>query len=430
MLKVCLHCQRLFPNDASHCAADGKSLVSAADAPLPSSPDDPLVGYTLADRFQIRRIIADGGMGRVYEARSLRDERRVAVKVLHSEIADDPVNLERFRREASTSKDLDHTYTVEVIEFASVPTVPGRARRTHYLVMEYLDGEELRSLLDREKTISFATVVRMISQIALALDPAHEAGLVHRDLKPDNVFLVQHNNDIRAKILDFGSVKFTKGQDRANKLTIMGTTIGSPHYMAPEQAQGSPDLDHRADTWAITIIAYEMLVGRVPYRGQNGPQVLFKILSDEPEPPSFVDETLPPAFDTMILKGLKRAVADRYQSVGELADELGKVFGLTGSHKEWAELPTLDLVAHLPRSKPPPVLDITRSDTLRPSAPAPAPVYLPTSRAPIPRVSDPDEVRNTTDVLPAVVVKPPVPVWVLVVGAVVILGILAVVALR
>ena len=369
MLNACPQCQRTFPAEVSaFCPADGVALKPIAEVPIAKDPEDPIVGYTLADRFEIRRVIAEGSMGRVYEARLVGDDRRVAVKILHPQVAEDQVNIERFRREAETSRQLAHDYIVDVIDFASVPGVPGRASRTWYLAMEYLDGEELRELLQREKTLSLATMIRVLSQIALALAPAHTAGLVHRDMKPDNVFVVRDGDDVRVKLLDFGSVKFTRGQDRGHKLTVLGTTIGSPYYMAPEQAQGDPDLDHRADVWAVNAILYEALVGRVPFKGSNGPQILFRILSDDPEPPTFVNDALPARIDDVIMKGFRKKPADRYQSVGELADALGHALGLKGSHAEWAVTPSAELLKQLPGSKPPPTLDTTTDKVNRPAS--------------------------------------------------------------
>ena len=150
--------------------------------------------------------------------------------------------------------------------------------------MEFLYGEELRATLKREKVIPPARVVRMLSQVAIALDEAHARKLVHRDLKPDNLFLCQTREGDIVKILDFGSVK--DKNEGAKKLTVLGTTIGSPFYMAPEQAQGLETLDHRADVWALAAIAYECMTGSVPFKGNNGPSILLEILTKEPKPPS------------------------------------------------------------------------------------------------------------------------------------------------
>ncbi len=391
MLYACPKCQRLIPSEmGSFCPADGTRLAPLAEVPLPRDPSDPILGHTVAGRYEVRRVVADGGMGRVYEARMLPEDRRVALKVLHADVAEDEVNIERFRREASTSRDLAHPHVVEVIDFSSVASLPGRRGTGWLLAMEYLDGEELRGVINREKTVALSRLVRVVSQLALALDSAHARGFVHRDLKPDNVFLVRSPDGDVVKLLDFGSVKFTKGQDKGNKLTVMGTTIGSPFYMSPEQAQGSADLDHRADVWAVGVIVYEAMTGRVPFRAANGPQILFKIVGDVPDPPSFANESCPTQLDDFMHVALQKKPADRFQSVGALADALGRAFGLAGDHKAWATTPesaladALNPTAPAPSPPPPSAAPAVAAEagspserSTRPDAPAPAPAPAP-----------------------------------------------------
>src|SRR5580692_6220964 len=230
-MKSCPVCQRSFPNDAGFCPADGTPLTAASMAPVAASSDDARIGTRLVGRYEIRRVVADGGMGRVYEGVDKQTDSRIAVKVLHDDVAKDDVALERFKREYEISANLPHDYIVSVTDFQR----DGEAG-VWLLVMEYLDGEELRFVLKREKTIPPERLVRLLSQIALGLDEAHAKKFVHRDLKPDNLFLCGTREGDIVKLLDFGSVK-DKNKD-AKKLTVLGTTIGSPYYMAPEQAQG------------------------------------------------------------------------------------------------------------------------------------------------------------------------------------------------
>jgi serine/threonine-protein kinase len=348
VLNACPQCQRTFPaEEAAFCPADATKLVAIDSLPTPKDPTDPFVGFTLAGKYEIRRVVADGGMGRVYEARQLEGQRRVAVKILHADIAEDTVHLERFKREAETSQQLDHGNIIDVFDFAEQKPAPGRKDGAWFLVMEYLDGEELRAVINSEKTLPMARVIRMISQAAIGLDGAHQRGFVHRDLKPDNLFLVRTRDGDNVKVLDFGSVKFTKGQDKGQKLTVMGTTIGSPFYMSPEQAKGLPDLDQRADVWALGAIVYECAVGKVPFTAPNGPQILFKILGEEPMPPSFANDAAPPELDDFIVKALNKKREQRYQSCGELADALGHAFGLTGNHLDWAKTPEAEIAKQL-----------------------------------------------------------------------------------
>jgi len=334
-MKACSECARLYPDDAGFCPIDGRELVSATQAPVAAADGDARVGQMMCGRYQVRRVVADGGMGRVYEALDMVDRRNVAMKVLHPDVATDSISLERFKREFEVSKLLPHSHIVEVSDFQ--PTHDG----SYALVMEFLYGEELRATLKREQVLPPERVIRMVSQIALALDEAHARKLVHRDLKPDNVFLCQTREGDNVKILDFGSVK--DKSDPAKKLTVMGTTIGSPYYMAPEQAQGLETLDHRADVWALAAISYECLVGTVPFKGNNGPSILLEILTKEPTPPSVAAQgkphPMPPSLDRVMVHAFKKNASMRIASVGAFADALGQAFGLAGSHRDWATVP-------------------------------------------------------------------------------------------
>lgn len=337
-MKACPTCGRLYPADAGFCPVDGAGLSSATEVPVAVDGSDARVGQLLNERFQIRRVVADGGMGRVYEALDLVERRNVAVKILHAEVARDPVQVERFKREYEVSRQLPHDHIVEVVAFSKLND------GSYALVMEFLFGEELRQALDREKFLPPARLVRMISQVAIGLDKAHAVHLVHRDLKPDNVFLCQTPEGDIVKLLDFGSVK--DKAEGAKKLTVMGTTIGSPFYMSPEQAQGLETLDRRADVWALGAILYECLAGKVPFYGVNGPQILLNILSKEPVAISETEGAkypIPPALDAVLGKAFKKTASLRHATVGELADAFGAAFGLSGTHADWATTPEAEL---------------------------------------------------------------------------------------
>lgn len=333
-MKACPSCGRLYPVDAGFCPVDGAQLISATQVPV-QAEDDKRVGELLFERYQLRRVVADGGMGRVYEALDMAERRNVAVKILHAEVARDPVQVERFKREFEVSEQLPHEHIVEVLDFR--PTKDD----SYALIMEFLYGEELSATLSREKSLSSARLVRMMSQVAVGLDEAHARKLVHRDLKPDNLFLCQTPEGDIVKILDFGSVK--DKAEGAKKLTMMGTTIGSPYYMAPEQAQGLDTLDHRADVWALGAITFELVTGQVPFQGHNGPSILLEILTKEA--PLVSDRAkgarypVPPTLDPVLARTFKKVASLRYASVGEFADALGQAYGLSGSHIDWAETP-------------------------------------------------------------------------------------------
>jgi serine/threonine-protein kinase len=322
----------LYPDDARFCPIDGQGLYSATQVPAAGEDDSGRIGQVLFERYQIRRVIADGGMGRVYEALDLLEQRHVALKVLHPEVAKDEVAVERFKREFEVSTILTSVYVVDVLDFR--PTWDG----TYALVMEFLYGEELRSTLRRERQITAERAVRLLSQAAMALDEAHDKSLVHRDLKPENLFLCQTSDGDILKVLDFGSVR--DNTQNAKKLTVMGTTIGSPYYMPPEQAQGLDTLDRRADVWALGAITYESLTGEVPFKGVNGPSILLEILTKEPVPPSQASPSIrgdiPARVDAAVLRALQKSVDLRTPSAGEFANDVGRAFGLDGDHRDWA----------------------------------------------------------------------------------------------
>jgi len=331
---------RVFPDDAGFCPVDGTSLQHASMVPIANPENDARLGTRLCNRYELRRVVADGGMGRVYEGIDKQNQTKVAVKVLHDDVSKDDVSLERFKREYEISSQLPHDYIVKVMDFQR-DEVSG----VWLLVMEFLDGEELRFILKREKSLEPARLVRMLAQTAIGLDEAHNRQFVHRDLKPDNLFLCGTREGDNLKILDFGSVK-DKNKD-AKKLTVLGTTIGSPYYMAPEQAQGLETLDARADVFALAAITYECITGTVPFTGNNGPSILLAILTKDPEPVSAKREgakyPIPKALDDVLEEALAKNPNIRTKSVGDFATQVGHAYGLAGEHKGWAKVPLADL---------------------------------------------------------------------------------------
>jgi serine/threonine-protein kinase len=330
---------RVFPDEAGFCPADGSALQFASLVPVPAG-DDPRLGTRLCGRYELRRVVADGGMGRVYEGIDKQTQTRVAVKVLHNDVSKDDVALERFKREYQVSSQLPHDYIVKVLDFQRDPD-----SGVWLLVMEFLEGEELRFILKREKYIEPARLVRMLAQVAIGLDGAHSRQLVHRDLKPDNLFLCGTRVGDDVKILDFGSVK-DKNLD-AKKLTVLGTTIGSPYYMAPEQAQGLETLDARADVFALAAITYECMTGSVPFTGNNGPSILLAILTKDPDPPSTkaagAKYPIPHTMDDVMELALAKNPNHRQPTVGAFATAIGHAYGLAGEHTAWAKMDVADL---------------------------------------------------------------------------------------
>src|SRR5450432_615955 len=349
-MKSCPTCQRVFPNDAGFCPADGTALAAASMAPAAPSAEDVRIGTRLCGRYELRRVVADGGMGRVYEGIDKKTDSRIAVKMLHTDVARDEVALERFKREYEINASLPHEHIVKVLAFDRDPL-----SQAWILVMEFLDGEELRYVLKREKVLPPERLVRMLSQVAIGLDEAHARGFIHRDLKPDNLFLCGTREGDAVKLLDFGSVKDTASSSR-KKLTVLGTTIGSPYYMAPEQAQGLETIDSRADVFALAAVVYECITGEVPFGGTNGPSILLAILTKDPDPPTtkVANPKYPiaPGMDEVLEVALTKNPAIRTKSVGALADAVGAAYGLTGDHRQWALVPQQELAAQIAEAMP------------------------------------------------------------------------------
>jgi serine/threonine-protein kinase len=348
-MKSCPICQRVFPNDAGFCPADGTALTAASMAPVAPSAEDPRIGARLCGRYEIRRVVADGGMGRVYEGIDKKTDSRIALKVLHEDVSRDEVALERFKREYEISALLPHDHIVRVLDFQR-----DEGSRTWLLVMEFLDGEELRYILKRERVLPPERLVRMLSQVAIGLDQAHARSFIHRDLKPDNLFLCGTREGDMVKVLDFGSVKDQSGNRK--KLTVLGTTIGSPYYMSPEQAQGLDTIDARADVFALAAVTYECVTGEVPFAGNNGPSILLAIMTKDPVPPSVkaagAKYPVPPGLDEVLEVALAKNQAIRTPSVGAFADAVGHTYGLAGNHLSWAGLSQDDLERQIREARP------------------------------------------------------------------------------
>ena len=345
-VRRCPSCQTEYDNSIAFCGRDGTITIQVQS----DGEHDARLGSQLGD-YVIVAHVADGAMGRVYEARHPESRQRVAIKVLHDQVATDTVAVERFKREYETAEEMDHPHVVDVIDFGETPD------GSYFMTMEYLQGEELGELLRRDGAQPPERTLRVISQLCAGLDHAHSFGVIHRDLKPDNVFLCESPEGDRVKILDFGSVKLQ--METGPKLTAFGTTLGSPYYMSPEQAMGKLDVDQRTDVFAAAAIAWEMAVGKVAFEGDNVAQILMKIVNHTPQPPSQLATAgvYPPAFDEVVLRGVAKEKGERQASAGSLADALVAAFGLSGGAARWSQAPSAELADALARATPPPPSD-------------------------------------------------------------------------
>ncbi len=276
----------------------------------------------VANKLRLLRPLGQGGMGVVWAARHLALETDVAVKFIRPErVAADPALVARFEREARATARIAHPHVVQVMDYGTVDNaVP-------YIVMELLQGASLAELLDRGGRLSFATAKSLAQQVASALESAHEHGVVHRDIKPHNIFLTQGSNGypLFVKVLDFGVAKVlgdTQVPALSPSLTETGAVIGSPPYMSPEQLEGSKDVDLRSDLWSLGVIMYETLTGSQPFQGSSFVKVGAAILDGKYRPASELRPNLPAGIDDWFAKALCRDVEGRFQSAREMADAL------------------------------------------------------------------------------------------------------------
>jgi serine/threonine protein kinase len=275
---------------------------------------DSLIGLELKGSYRIDRLIARGGMGAVYEAQHLRLRRRVAVKVLLNRQALDPDIVSRFRREADIMANVGHPHIVQVLDLDETE------ESGPFFVMEYLEGETLARRVRRTGAWPILDAVRVASEAAAALAQVHAAGIIHCDVKPTNLFLVRVNGQTDfVKLLDFGvSSELSRGTHHA-----AGDVAGTPNYMAPEQAGGRKDLDHRTDQFALAAIEFELLSGRKAFPGSDTDHVLEYVRRVAPPPLSEVAPWVPRVFDRVLARALSKNPGDRYSSISAFAWALG-----------------------------------------------------------------------------------------------------------
>jgi serine/threonine protein kinase len=278
-------------------------------------------GDIIDGKYRIVRLIGEGGMGAVYEGENTRIHRRVAIKVLHAGVAAQAEAVQRFEREAQAAGRIGSEHIVEVLDLGAL------ANGDRYLVMEFLEGEGLGGRIKARTRLTPAELCPIAFQLMEGLAAAHGAGIIHRDLKPDNVFLLKQRGGQRdfVKLLDFGISKFNHlSGDSGFSMTRTGAVMGTPYYMAPEQAKGSREMDHRVDLYAAGVILYEALTGQVPFNADTFNELLFKIVLEEPKPLAQVDPSIDPAFAAIVVKAMARDPAHRFQSAQEFQQVLGQ----------------------------------------------------------------------------------------------------------
>ncbi|MDB4995733.1 MAG: Protein kinase, partial [Myxococcaceae bacterium] len=281
------------------------------------------VGEVVGGKYRVERILGAGGMGVVVAARHLELGHRVALKFILPEGLEDPATVERFAREARATAGLESEHAVRVQDV-------GRLKDgAPYLVMEYLEGEDLGSLLERTGSMPFREAVDLVLQAMDAIAEAHGIGVVHRDIKPRNLFLTRRRDGRRlVKVLDFGLAKTLRATDM--KLTATSSVMGSPHYMSPEQMRGAKDVGFKTDVWALGVCLYELIAGQVPFTGSSMPVLCTAVLTQVPPPLDVVRPEVPPELARAVDRCLEKTPELRMESVAELARAL-EPFGTDAS---------------------------------------------------------------------------------------------------
>ncbi len=291
----------------TECPRDGVAI---------GDPTDPMVGVTLAGRYKVLARLARGGMASVYLAQHQLIGRRAAIKVLRRELCDDPVQRDRFVREARAVNRIDHENIVQIVDYGEADD--GRV----FLVMEYLPGESLHHRIGRG-VLPPVRALDISAQIAAGLARAHQMGVIHRDLKPDNILLLpptEPGGRDRVKILDFGIAKLLDQP----ALTASDKIFGTPGYIAPEYASGAP-IDARADLYSLGVVLYEMVTGRLPFEAEYPADLLLKHMLDPPIPPRSVRPELPQPVEDLILRLLVKNADQRYRDAFHLIEEIERV---------------------------------------------------------------------------------------------------------
>src|SRR6185295_3597376 len=303
-MKNCPVCGKEYSDTTTLCPVDAAVLERT---------DDPLLGQSLASKYLVEKLIKRGGMGSVYLGKHMLMDKTVAIKVLRPSLALDDDVVRRFSREAKAASRISHPHAVSVTDFGE------SENGVVFLVMEYLDGHTLKDVIKSEGPMQLDRVCEIVRQVSGALDAAHEQGVVHRDLKSDNIMLSKATGGEWAKVLDFGIAKIQQTDTIDDDITAANLVIGTPQYMSPEQCSHSGPIDPRSDIYSLGIIVYEMLAGQVPFTGESPTVIMMKQVQDPP--PLLRDERpdLPAGVSSAVARALSKQPADRQQTAGELS---------------------------------------------------------------------------------------------------------------
>jgi len=285
---------------------------------MPNDNSPSLIGRTLAHKYTIESVVGTGAMGTIYRAQQIALDKSVAVKVLHQTLAEDPTFVDRFKLEAFSASRLEHPNSLRVLDF-------GKDDELLYLVMEYVEADNLLTIMQTEWPFEDERIAQITSQALAALAKAHDVGIVHRDLKPENILVLRGTDDEGnpidiVKVCDFGIAKLAVPVEPSHPFaphqTTEGVIVGTPDYMSPEQAKGE-DVDGRSDLYSMGIVLYHLLTGKTPFDADTPLGIAVQHVSQEPVPPSAI-RTVHPELEVVCLRAMSKRAEDRYQSAREM----------------------------------------------------------------------------------------------------------------
>jgi serine/threonine-protein kinase len=321
-VKLCPVCGTEYADEVKFCPSDGQTLRSSA-------PASNLVGQVVADRYHIVKKLGEGGMGQVYLGEHVKMGRRSAIKVMNPSMVHDPDAVARFNREAANASRITHPNVCAIYDFGETPD------GLIYLAMEFIEGEPLTDVLQRVGALPVARAAQIFAQVADALQAAHDLGIVHRDLKPDNIMVSRGRDGADVvKVVDFGIAKAVGGDEAGQKVTKTGLVVGTPEFMSPEQLAGDK-VDGRSDLYALALVFFQMLTGRLPFEAETVQETMIKRLTDEPATlaATRADLSFPPGLQAVLDTALARSPADRYQTVLKFADDVKTIAGTSRTQR-------------------------------------------------------------------------------------------------